>query len=88
MKCLVMDCNNEYMSELQKEVKARNLKSILNKVSDVSLSFRDVNFKLPLSKAINENRVDEIIIIYESLIVDLVNYLRTTEYGKGENKRE
>jgi hypothetical protein len=70
------------MDELQKEAKAKILKSILNKISDTSLTFNQINNKLPLQKAINEGRLDEIIKIYEQLVLDLYYYLRSTEYGR------
>jgi hypothetical protein len=74
------------MGELQKEAKAKILKSILNKISDTSLTFNQINNKLPLQKAINEGRLDEIIAIYEQLVLDLYYYLKSTEYGRTEKK--
>lgn len=70
------------MIELEKEVKAKRLKSILNKISDISLTFRQINQRLPLSQAIKEEKLDEIIRLYDSLISDLYYYLQTTEYGR------
>lgn len=70
------------MTELQKEIKAKILKSILNKISDISLTFRQINERLPLSVAIREKRLDEIISLYESLVVDFINYIKETEYGR------
>lgn len=72
------------VSEIQKEVKAKILKSILNKFSDVSLTYNQLNRRLPLSIAIREKRLDELIGLYEAIIKDVINYLKTTEYGKGE----
>lgn len=75
------------MTEIQKEIKAKILKSILNKFSDVSLTYNQLNRKLPLSLAIKENRLDELISLYEQIVLDVINYLKTTEYGR-ENKRQ
>ena len=73
------------MEKLRKEVKAKILKSILNKISDISLTFSQVNRDLPMKKAITENKLDELIDLYKMMIIDFINYLKTTEYGK-ENK--
>lgn len=70
------------MSELKKEIKAKILKSILNRFSDISLTYTQLNRKLPLSVAVKEHRLDELIQLYEELIKDFINYLKTTEYGK------
>ena len=71
------------ITEPQKLLKARQLKSILNAISDSSLEIKEINRTLPYGKARIEGRIDELIELYESIIRKLVNFLRTTEYGKG-----
>lgn len=70
------------MTETQELLKARQLKSILNTISDTSMAFRELNQSLPLNKAKYENKLDQLIEMYEKIVVNLINYLRTTEYGK------
>jgi hypothetical protein len=65
-------------------LKARHLKNILNIISDASLTYRDLNSRLPLSKAINENKIKELIREYERIIEPIKIYI-INEYGKSNS---
>ena len=70
------------------KAKALRLKSILNKINDCSYAYDQINRQMPLSRATTDEELQDLILTYEQLIIDLVNFLRTTEYGKEEDERE
>ena len=76
---------NQRTMNIKLKAKALRLKSILNKINDCSYAFDQINRQMPLSRANTEKDIQELIHTYEQLIVDLVNFLRTTEYGKKRN---
>ena len=67
---------------LKLKAKALRLKSILNKINDCSFAYDQINRQKPLSQAGSDEELQELISIYEQLILDLVSFLRTTKYGE------
>lgn len=76
------------MTEPQTLFKARQLKSILNQISDASLEYRELNNVLPYSKAKYEGKLNELIEMYEKIIERLINVLKTTDYFKSLTNSE
>lgn len=66
-------------------LKVRYLKNILNIISDASLTYRELNKNLPLNKAIQENKVKQLISEYERIIEPIKIFI-LNEYGKFREK--
>jgi len=64
------------------KAKALRLKSILNKVNDCSYAYDQINRQMPLSTAQTNEELQTLISTYEQLVIDLVNFLQTTNYGR------
>jgi len=69
------------------KAKALRLKSILNKINDCSYAYDQINRQLPLSQVNNDDDLLALISTYEQLIIDLVNFLQTTNYGKKNQEK-
>ncbi|MEK6885125.1 MAG: hypothetical protein AABY22_36175 [Nanoarchaeota archaeon] len=68
--------NIELHSEILK------IKAILNKINDTSYAYSQLSKRFPYQNATTEKELQDIFNAYNNLIIDLVNYLQTTNYGK------
>lgn len=64
--------------DLQSE--ALRLKSILNKINDVSYSYAQLNKTMPFSMAKNNDDLAKLIRAYKRLLDDFTSYMKTTNY--------
>ena len=70
--------------DFQLKSKTLHLKGILNKINDASYSYDQINRMMTVNRATSDDDLQKLNESYDSIISDLVNYLKTTEYGKQE----
>jgi len=66
--------------------KLLKLKAILNKVNDTSYAYSQLSRRFPYQNATTDKELEQIYNAYNSLIVDLISFLKTTNYGKENNQ--
>lgn len=62
--------------------KLLKLKAILNKVNDTSYAYSQLSRRFPYQNATTDKELEQIFQAYNQLIVDLISFLKTTNYGK------
>ena len=62
--------------------KLLKLKAILNKINDTSYAYSQLSRRFPYSTAKTDEELQKIITAYNGLILDLISYLQTTNYGQ------
>jgi hypothetical protein len=67
---------------IELHTKLLKLKAILNKINDTSYGYSQLSKQFPYSTAKTDEELEKIIIAYDGLILDLINYLQTTNYGQ------
>jgi len=67
--------------------KLLKLKAILNKINDTSYAYSQLSRQFPYSSARSDEELQKIISAYNGLIIDLISYLETTNYGKTRKER-
>jgi hypothetical protein len=66
--------------------KLLKLKAILNKINDTSYAYSQLSRQFPYSAVRSDDELKKIITAYDSLIYDLISYLKTTNYENKNNK--
>lgn len=74
--------------DIKLQTQALQLKSILNKINDISYSYAQISREHPFSRIQTNEQLKLITASYEILINDLVNYLHSTGYEKREEAKK
>ncbi len=68
--------------DIELQTKALRTKAILNKINDTSYGYSQMSKRFPFNNATTNEELQKYIDSYQLLIDDLVNYLKTMNYGK------
>lgn len=66
--------------DIEIQTKMLRAKGVLNKINDTSYSYDQLNRNIRSQNINNNESADKVIKSYESLIRDLISFLKTTEY--------
>ncbi len=67
--------------DIELQSKVLHLKSVMNRINDTSYAYSQISRNFPYQAATTNEDLEKIHKAYESLLLELISYLKTTNYA-------